>query len=519
MKRKLAFAALYSIFGFVTYLFFLYVTFPSDVARGRLIYEANKAGVRMQLVDFKPAWPWGITLKGVDIYSFSEPDAAHKPHPIKPPRPPIGPGGAPGGPGPEGTAAGGTVAGNGPGGAVAGHADAQGAPAAAAAAAEVPVLTLDRLRIPTLLPLLMPAAGGMGKISFDADLYGGTLAGSYAQESGFSKIIADLADFDFAKYPFAGETLDLKLGGRMGIKTDLSVSREKIRESTGSVAMTFSGLAVHKGSKVQGFDIPLELTFKPVSGTMDIKNGRAELSEMTFESAPVTLVLSGTIMLNQVLSRSRFNLKVAMKFGDELKLVSALLPESAKSDDGFYHYIISGPYNNLRPRPDRLAARRKPGGRPTPSTPVAGPTEPLERSGPNNMPHPNIPGLPGPMAGLPPGLEPSARPPVLDDAERERLREERRQRAEERRKRREEMRQQRLNSGMDDGMPMAPPVPRGIQPNMPGMDSDGTDGERPTRRVQAYDANENQPPDAEPMDPGNDPGGDPQQWQDEGTQR
>src|SRR5688572_22168590 len=68
MKRKLAMAALYSLFGAITYLLFLFLTFPSDAARDRMVYEANKAGIRMQLQGFRPALPTGITLTGVDIY-------------------------------------------------------------------------------------------------------------------------------------------------------------------------------------------------------------------------------------------------------------------------------------------------------------------------------------------------------------------------------------------------------------------------------------------------------------------
>ena len=470
LVRKRVIRALYTLFFVFCYAIFLYLTFPSDVARERVLYEANKAGLRMQMVDLDLAFPWGVKLEGVDIYGLGEDTSRKKPTPRRK--------AMPGGEIENGAApdAGAPAEGEAPAAAAPVPAPADAAPAPEAAVSnETPVLTLDSVRLDLPLPTALLKGDALSGLTFDAELYGGEAEGSYKLEGGLTRIVLAMTNLDLSRYPMQGESYDLKLAGAFGLNTDLSINKEKIRESTGTIALNLPRLVVHKGSKIKGFDIPMELDFKVTGGSMDVKNGRAELSEMVLESQPVTMKISGSVMLNPVMSRSRFNLKVALKFGDELKLIASLLPESARSDDGFYHYILSGPFNNLRTRPDRLAARRKDRGR-TPGADVG------ERPTMPGMGAPPVPGLPPVANTMEDGGPAAVRPPILDDAERERLREERRRRAEERRRKREEMRQRRLAEmgGEDGGAIPPPPVrPMGLEQE---LNEDAAERERPQRR-------------------------------------
>lgn len=479
MKRAILFFLANSLLGTLVYGLVLYLTFPSDAARDRLIYEANKAGVRMQLVGVKPAWPWGFTLHGLDIYSFGdgsstvrtsirskkdkEDDKASAPDAAAPDAgaPPVPPGVAP-----ENAAAG------------TGDKVASVPPTDPA---EAPVLTLDRVSVTSLLKTLMSGGKTVDGINFDASLYGGSLSGSYGQEDEFSKIAVKAEKIDLAKYPFQGESYSVKASGVVGLDVDLSLHKDKVRESSGTFAFLADTITLYKGSKVKGVDIPMDVTFKVSGGSAEIKNGRAELQELKLESAPITVTVTGSIMLNQSFMRSRANLKVAILYGDELKMVAAFSPESARSADGAVHYIMSGPLNNLRTRPDRLAARRaerKLGGTPGVNPPAGFSADMADRP---PMPRPPMPGFTGPNGMPEPGemnLPGVLRPPVLDEEERERLREERRKRAEERRRRREELRQRRLEMGGDAGYP----------PGMVGDPNPGND-------------NTNDAPDVQPVEP------------------
>jgi len=531
MKRKLMYDALYSLVGLVTYLLFLYLTFPSDVARERLVYEANKAGVRMQMVGFRPSPPWGLSLTGVDIYGFGESSSSEKrgrrgaaskgldaarsmeaaiggpgadvvvPDAVPAADGAVGAVGAPEEALPGGIAVPGAATGS-EGATVATTGGAATVNAAASAEpAEAPLLSFDRLRIASLLPLLSPS-GLSGMVNFDGDLYGGEVEGAYGKEGEDTRIALKLNDLDLARYPMQGESFDMKTSGRFGLNVDLLVNKEKIRDSTGKIDLALQNLIIHKGSKVKGFDIPLELAFKVSGGAMEVKNGRADLTELKLESPPLTILVSGSVTLNAVPARSRFNLKVSLKFGDELKVVSAFLPETARSDDGFYHYILSGPFDNLRTRPDRLAARRKDRGRPTAA---GGSSDFPDRPTPPGIGRPPMPDLPGPLSTRgDDGGSAGFRPPILDDAERERLREERRKRAEERRKRREELRQRRLDMTGEDGM--APP-PMGLESEVNQEDS-----ERPSRRVR----NNEEPSGDNGMPEGMEGNDEPQPWDEPG---
>lgn len=450
MKRVLLWFVINTIVGTLVYALALYLTFPSDTARDRIVYEANKSGMKLQLVGVKPAWPWGFTLTGLDLYSIGD-----APNPRKPPR------------GKRDKDASKTDSGENPTTTDTGEPipvpnalEVPGEPGAVATTTpaepeEAPLLSLDTLTVTSLLKTVMSQGKVVDGIEVSAELYGGTLTGSYGQEDDFNKVVLNAANIDLARYPFKGESFDVKASGTLGIQADLALHKDKVRESSGSFALLADTITLYKGSKIKGVDIPLDVTFAVSGGSWEVKNGRAEITELKLDSAPISMTITGSIMLNQSFMRSRANLKVAIKFGDELKMVAAFVPESAKSGDGAVHYILSGPLNNLRTRPDRLAARRtdrKPGGSDS-FTPTAGGGSPDRAP----MPRPPLPGMPGMNGGMPDPSEFNApgiiRPPALDDEERERLREERRKRAEERRKRREELRQRRLEGGSVDVRP------------------------------------------------------------------
>jgi len=436
MKRKLGMALLYLLFGLASYFVFLYLTFPSDVARERLIYEADKAGIRLQLADLKPYPPLGVYLKDVDIYGSTN---HHKMHSVsgsrlKPHAPGTGLDLAGGMPDKEGDRDEATVG-----------TDSMESPDTPPVPVKRPLVTFDSLKVSSLLPLLVPGDGTFGTVNVDAELYGGQAEASYSESEHITHLVMNVEELDLSRYPIVADDFQILLSGKLGFAADVSINKEKIRESSGEFEFDLDNLVIQKGSKIKGFDIPMVLAFHSPEGKAVIKGGRAELSDMTFESGPLTVTLSGSIMLNKTLSRCRLNLKVGLKFGDDLQFVAAFLPSSAKSDDGFYHYVLSGPIDRLRTRPDRLAARNR-------KSKSVGSRARLDRSDRalpgrghlrgtdlSNIPEPR--GAPGVLGG--PGGR-LGRLPALDDDERKQLREERRRRAEERRKRRQALREQRM---------------------------------------------------------------------------
>lgn len=470
MKQAILWFFVNSIVGALVYLGVLYVTFPSDVARDRLVYEANKAGVRMQLEDVKPTWPAGVRFTGVDVYSFSDSAATlkkkgkrditseEKGEEPKEPVPAEANGQAPV-PGGE-------------------------AGATADTSDEIPLLTLDSLAVTSLTDTLMSLGKKVEGVKVAAALYGGSLDGTFSMNEEQQELAIDAKDIDLSRMQLKGESFDVKASGLLGLKTDMTLNREKVRESAGTMGLLLDQFVLYKGSKVKGVDIPVDLPMTITGTSWEVKNGRIEVEELKAENPNLTVTITGSIMLNQSFMRSRANLKVALKFDGELKMVGAFMPESAKSPDGVAHYILSGPLNNMRSRPDRLAARRTDRGKgnmnpnlPTGFTPT--PREEMDRTG---LPRPPIPGgLPGMLGGEGMLQDGIARPPVLDDEERERLREERRKRAEERRKRREELRQRRLemmNQGGDSGgfvPPMVDDGPFNNVPDAPGEPNMGDD--------------------------------------------
>ncbi len=328
---------------------------------------------------------------------------------------------------------------------------------------------MDRVTIASLLPLLLPGDGTKGPIDFDADLYGGTARGSYEDTEETIAVSLDASGLDLSRYAFATEDFNLRLTGILGVDADLTINKKRIRESNGMVHLSLKDLSIQKGSTIKGFDIPMTLAFTFSGGEAAVDKGRVQFEDLTLESAPLTIKVNGSIMLNRTLSRCRFNLKVAMKFGDDLAVVAAFLSSSAKSDDGYYHYVLSGPLERLRTRPDRLAARRAGAGRKKKSL---GPSRPDDEET-------FRPGLPRPRgtSSTIGGTRRRSRPPILDSEERRRLREERRKRAEERRKRRQALREARMrelearrNLGGEGEEPYGELPPVDVIPPVPGVD-------------------------------------------------
>lgn len=466
MLSKLAYAMLYSLFGSLTYGLFLYMTFPSEAVRDRIVYEANQAGVKMQVLDVKPAFPTGLTLEGIDLYAIGKDKKAAARRRAQAARR-------------RARAHGADSTGD------------EGLPTPSptpAPKAPMPVLTVDELTIASLLPLVTPKGTARSPLEFDMRLYQGSAEGAYSTNDLQTHVRFDLKDVNLASVPMEGDSFSIRAEGNLGFTMDLTLDNERIRNSSGQMDLHLDRLVIRKETVIRGMNLPVELPFKVSGGHFDVKNGRATLDELKLVSDPLEVVVTGHIALNSKLSRSRLNLKVAFKFGDALAIGRNFADKDTLTDDDFFHYSLTGLIDNPRWRPDRAAARAK--RRRNAST---GKPRRERAHGPDRGA--GGPGSPGRSRYKPMNI-PGIRSPIMDEEERARIREERRRRAEERRRRREEMRRRRLlneESGGPGRIPrLRPPVPLSredddvdfderepvgiIRPEMPG---DLEEGEEP----------------------------------------
>lgn len=420
-----------SVISGLSYLAVFYVTFPDDAVKTKIMTEARKKQIDLRIGDIHPAGFDGLTLEGVSIASIEEPKANKKSRV-------------------RGRArlARGSVDDD-------GGAEETPTPVpepATPAPAKSPFLNADRVTAHVdMLPLLRSGEDRTLSLDLDADLYGGNTEGTITLAKETTGINLIGKEMDLAKYPFEGESFQLQTEGFLAFATDLTLHKKNYRESVGSVNAGIQAFKITKGSKVKGMDLPSDLIFTESVLNLEVAEGKAKVTELKLVGEELTVEGDGQIYLQSDLSRARLNLKIRFKLGKSLEQYALFIPSTAKSDDGWYHYIISGKLTDPRARPDRASARRGGKGRTSSSSSL-----PDEDSG--DVPSGMMDRIGRPMPGIGSMPDTSA---SSDDGDTDRRREDRRRLAEERRARREErlkrLREARERRG-DEGGEMAGPI-------------------------------------------------------------
>ena len=271
----------------------LYVTFPSDVAKERVIHEfdkANEGEFALQMGDLSLWRLTGVQMDQVEVMALKR-GKRSKDNPK---------------PGMEATS----------------------------------FLKLDEL---ALRAQLLPLALGQRAVAFSAELWGGTIDGTFSTSTALTEVEGEAHDLDLSRFPIQnGETV-LNLVGTLDAEASLSLNTEELKESKGKLRVGFSSLGLGDGSKAGGFGLPV-VSFTKAEVIFEVKDGKMEVTSGDFESSELTATLSGDITLNKKLSRSRNRLELAFSLPPNLDELARIAPEMkrARDEDGKYHAMISG---------------------------------------------------------------------------------------------------------------------------------------------------------------------------------
>ncbi len=406
--------------GGVTFLAGLYITFPAAAARDRLVYEFGEWSRDEYALDVGDLSLWrlsGVDLDDVTLYTVKK-GRKTKDNPTP-------------------------------------------------TAERTPLLRFDGLAVRAApISMLM----GKDALAFVAEIYGGTLDGEFAQSEAGVEVSFDGGDIDLGTLPIATDQMKLNLVGIASGEADLTFDAADVKNSTGFLKLSFKGLGLGADSLVAGFQLP-EVNFTEAGVAFEVKDGKMSVTEGTFESDVLDATLSGDIVLNKKLARSRNRLELLFSLPDDLDQLAQISPDLKRSrdDDGKYHLTIGGTVLAPSVRFARAGAAAA-------VDSAAGPRSPGPR-----------PGMIGPAG------EPGDRPGATGDPEeRRKAREER---IRERRERLKERREQAERGGQpgddqevfdekggppdleefDPGMgdegnapePLPPPFPDGPQNDMP----------------------------------------------------
>jgi len=225
-----------------------------------------------------------------------------------------------------------------------------------------PLLTMGRTWI-KIKPLA--ALRGTYDVRFDGSVYDGKARGDVQYSE--TAIGADVAleELQVSAFPLQGQTWNIDGGGSFDAELELDLNQEDITQSTGELSFAFDGLSFREGSQIYGMDV--ETVFEEAGGFVTIENGRAKFERTRFKGDKLEGEIHGHIALKEDLMKSRLALKCKFKLVDETLdglLALQMGPNPAHKDTkGYYHYIISGPLDQPRPREDRASARRSKRGR------------------------------------------------------------------------------------------------------------------------------------------------------------
>jgi type II secretion system protein N len=313
------------------------------------------------------------------------------------------------------------------------------------------LLSLDRAKVRArLIPLLRKGFDGRFRIK----LYDGVFRGRARYVGSERALNAVVRGLDLSKLELKGEppssdappAWEAKLKGEAELDADLRVDLDRLNESDGSLELRLDGFEFEQ-VEVRGFSLPQAL-FNDAVIRLEIENGRAVVKQGQAISDVVEVELSGHVVLNRRLERSRLNLKVKFKLRDDLQQMVKLAVRRTNhlDEDGWYNYRASGTLAKPKMRADDV--KRRGGARQAER--ARGPSEAVERG-----------------VAVDPGTK-SMDSDALERAEerRQELLEKRQQQRDERRKRFEELRAKRLETQQGDKMeavPVAPPEPEVLE--------------------------------------------------------
>jgi|GEM_PF-1110154 len=279
----------YAAFSWAVFSVSLYLTFPSDLVKERIVQMAqSRAGIRLRVESVGLAFPPGLTLRDAYLV-LREPD-------------------------PEAQK-----------GAVAIH--------------------LSRLTVrPSLLGLLTGKPG----LSFDARLWDGTLHGKAGKSDEGSHLELRARGLDLSQSVLAA--LGLQASGKVE-ELRVEAAGPSLREMSGELTIKGTDLVLEGGS-VDEFELP-RVALGSLEGKIAIGEGRAEIETLQAEGADVTASLEGSIRLADRLSQATLQTKLRFKASEEFWKRNEMLRAGAsmalkKDSDGFHTVQMYGQL--VRPR-------------------------------------------------------------------------------------------------------------------------------------------------------------------------
>jgi type II secretion system protein N len=307
----------------------------------------------------------------------------------------------------------------------------------------------------TLSMSLLSYVFGTKSYSVFAAVFGGDVDVNAKIGKNDTAVNTRLSDIDLAELPWVKNAINLPLAGKLDLKLDLGLPKQRPSEAKGSVTWTCTACAVGDGKAkliiasnpllAEGLGLP-KIRLGDFTGKVAIDKGVGRLQNVQVKSQDLEVSVEGEIHLAQPIAASHVDLYVRFKLSDsllrsseKLRTIMDFTAQMGKRPDGFLGFRATGTFQNMSsvqwlktspfvntsapvkpappvrgassvPPPPPPAAAPPPGAPPPPPAPVPPPPPPQDP--------PPVPVLaPAPAPALPPPPAPAPPPaPVLPPA-------------------------------------------------------------------------------------------------------
>jgi len=221
---------------------------------------------------------------------------------------------------------------------------------------------------------------GSVRVSFDADVGGGTIDGSFVQDDELARILVDGQAVDISELTLLGKAVGLPLAGALTGHVELELPERLMSKAAGVIEISITDLKVGDGKAKVRNTIALPtlnagtLTFKAKAA-----DGKLDLETFGADGPDFEMTSEGKVRLRQPFDKSLADLEVGFRFKDAYKNKSDMtkslfgVPDSkvpglfdmdptvrkAKDPEGFYRWRVTGLITAPAFRPATVAAVRR----------------------------------------------------------------------------------------------------------------------------------------------------------------
>jgi type II secretion system protein N len=280
---------------------------------------------------------------------------------------------------------------------------------------------------------------GTNAYSVSGAVFGGDIDVKLKIRKGDTSVKTRADEIDLAEIPWVKNAINLPLAGKLDLKMDLELPKQRPSEAKGTLAWTCTACAVGDGKAkltvaanpllAEGLGLP-KIRLGDFSGKVAIDKGVGRLQNIQLKSQDLEVSVEGEIHLAQPIALSHVDLYVRFKLSDsllrsseKLRTIMDFTAQMGKRPDGFIGFRATGTFKNMSsvqwlktspfvsttvPAKPAPPVRAPAGAPPLPAPP---PSRPPAGEFPALAPAPAPPAPPPPVMQDPPPPPPAPAPP------------------------------------------------------------------------------------------------------------